>query len=206
MRHLRFLIMLALTMGTLTAPAIASAKVSVAYDHVHGRDALIGRMESTLLAESQDFDAASARRLATIIHDEAQNRGIDPLLILAIIRVESGFQLAQKSGAGARGLMQLLPSTAKAFADESGVNWQGRKTLFQPENNVRLGITYFSYLLDRFDGRLMLALTAYNQGPTRVASIMANHRRLPQNRLEYGRKVRRVWKRYRDALPPPAVG
>jgi soluble lytic murein transglycosylase-like protein len=87
---------------------------------------------------------------------------VDPLLAAALIRQESGFNERARSPAGAMGLMQLMPATARKMERVS------RSELFDPKTNIRLGVKYLSKLLDRFDGDAELALAGYNAGPERV--------------------------------------
>ena len=87
--------------------------------------------------------------------------GIDPLVILALIRQESAFNPEAISVAGARGLMQLMPATAKRFAGRFK-----RSKLDNPEFNLKVGIKYFKFLLKKNDGNLVYALSAYNAGET----------------------------------------
>ena len=89
-------------------------------------------------------------------------------LLLALIRQESGFYQEAVSRAGARGLMQIMPATAKQVARQIQVAYNGDKLLSDPDYNILLGRTYLSDLLDRFSGSYVLALAAYNAGPARV--------------------------------------
>lgn len=97
--------------------------------------------------------------------DTIQKTGIelDPFLIISLIRQESAFNEIAKSPAGAIGLMQLRPSTARNFERVS------TKQLFNPQVNIRVGIKYLSQLLKRYNGETELALAAYNAGPQRIA-------------------------------------
>jgi len=88
-------------------------------------------------------------------------------LVLALIRQESGFHKAAVSSAGARGLMQLLPSTAAKVAKMIRVAFNPRK-LDDPAFNVRLGSAYLDGLLSDFEGSYILALASYNAGPSRA--------------------------------------
>lgn len=87
--------------------------------------------------------------------------------ILAIMRTESLFAADARSPAGALGLMQLMPATARRTA--SGGPWRGARSLLEPETGIRLGGLYLSRMRARFDGHPALASAAYNAGPTRVA-------------------------------------
>jgi soluble lytic murein transglycosylase len=88
-------------------------------------------------------------------------------LVLALIRQESGFMQDVVSSAGARGLMQLLPSTAQHIAKAIKVAFTPKK-LDDPNFNVRLGSIYLGDLLNNFDGSYILALASYNAGPSRA--------------------------------------
>jgi len=112
---------------------------------------------------------AAAARLAGVIHQEARSAGIDPLMVAAIVAQESSFRATVVSRSGAVGLMQLRPFVARDIADRIDLEWGGTPTLHQPESNLRLGIQYYSELVERFDGDVHLALVAYNRGPTRLS-------------------------------------
>ncbi|MCG9712302.1 transglycosylase SLT domain-containing protein [Shewanella insulae] len=88
--------------------------------------------------------------------------------IRAIARRESAFYPYATSGVGARGLMQLMPATAKETARKHGMKYRGSKSLYDISINTTLGSRYYKSLLDRFDGNRVLATAAYNAGPHRV--------------------------------------
>ncbi len=104
-----------------------------------------------------------------VVLEEAGRYGVDPALILAVIREESRFMKDAFSGAGAVGLMQLMPKTAKRIARESGLSLRltGREDLTVPESNILLGTHYLRLLLDEF-GSIPPAVAAYNAGEKRV--------------------------------------
>lgn len=95
----------------------------------------------------------------------AQEAGIDPAWAFAIIRAETAWQPDARSGADARGLMQLLPGTAKLVARRSGLPYGGPASLYDPAINIPLGTQYLAGLAVRFDGSPWLASAAYNAGP-----------------------------------------
>ena len=95
---------------------------------------------------------------------------IDPVLVTAIIKVESNFFRNAKSHRGAVGLMQLLPSTAQELAPELGLKKFNAKDLEQPDINIRLGTYYLYKLKKEFMGDEVLALAAYNAGLGKVQS------------------------------------
>ena len=99
----------------------------------------------------------------------AQNR-IPPYLIFGIIRQESAFDTNAQSWAGARGLMQLMPATARELATKNGLTYSHEK-LSDPAYNVRLGTTYFRQVLSMFDDNLELSLAGYNGGPYRIKRL-----------------------------------
>jgi soluble lytic murein transglycosylase len=97
--------------------------------------------------------------------NSARQAGIDPAWAFAIIRAETAWQPDARSGANARGLMQLLPGTAKLVARRSGLPYDGPASLFDPAINIPLGTQYLAHLAQRFDGSPWLTSAAYNAGP-----------------------------------------
>lgn len=114
----------------------------------------------------------------TLVLPEAAARGLDPYLVAGLIRQESAFSPTVSSGAGAIGLMQVMPETGRMLASEAGLSGYDPALLRQPDVNVHLGTRYLATMLDRFEGDLPLVLSAYNAGPTRAA----RWRNLPEAR------------------------
>src|SRR4051795_5144 len=102
-----------------------------------------------------------------IIRQQAEDKGLDPSLIAAVIYTESRFR-DQTSHAGAKGLMQLMPSTADYIARKSGGTAFVQGDLATPQINIAYGSWYLRYLLDHYDGSVVLALAAYNAGEGKV--------------------------------------
>jgi soluble lytic murein transglycosylase len=94
-----------------------------------------------------------------IITEASRRFNVDPLLIKAVIKTESDFDHKAVSHKGARGLMQLMPTTASDMQVQDP---------FNPEENIFGGTRYLSVLLERFENDTMLALAAYNAGPEKV--------------------------------------
>ncbi len=113
--------------------------------------------------------------LADRITRAATEAGVHPRVAFRLVQTESSFRRTAVSSAGAVGLTQVLPSTASWL--EPGTT---RSDLFRPDTNLRLGFRYLHYLLDRYDGDLRLALTAYNRGPGTVDGIL-DRGRDPEN-------------------------
>lgn len=99
----------------------------------------------------------------------------EPSLVQALIRQESSFKVDAASGAGALGLMQLMPSTAQQLARRLGIKPNQGKLTRDAEYNIRLGSLYMNDLIDRFGGSYILAIAAYNAGPGRVAGWIRDY-------------------------------
>jgi soluble lytic murein transglycosylase len=143
-----------------------------------------------------------------IIRQQAADKGLDPALIAGIIYTESRFR-DQTSHAGAKGLMQLLPSTAHDIARKSGGTAFIEGDLANPQVNISYGSFYLRYLLQRYGGNEVLAIAAYNAGEGRVdkwifdarhkgeAFDRARHIPFPETR-QYVEQVLDVRARYRE--------
>lgn len=100
-----------------------------------------------------------------MIEREARREGIDPYLVAALIRQESRFERDAESSAGALGLMQVMPGTARRLARRRRLP---QSRILEPEFNIQLGTRYLAQLLRRFDGSLEKAVAGYNAGDQRV--------------------------------------
>ena len=130
--------------------------------------------------------AERARNYKKEITQYASQYGIDSKLILAVIRNESCFDRSAVSSAGAQGLMQLMPATAR---------WLGVTDSFSPDQNIRGGTKYLSDLVKRYDNNIKMALAAYNAGPGAVAKYGG----VPPY-AETQKYIEKVMKSYQDYL------
>jgi soluble lytic murein transglycosylase-like protein len=101
--------------------------------------------------------------------------GLEPAIAYGIMRQESSFNPTIVSGAGAVGLMQLMPETARRTAAQNGIPYSGIGDLDDPQTNMALGGAYISGLIQNFGNCLPLAIAAYNAGPTNVANWLAEN-------------------------------
>jgi soluble lytic murein transglycosylase len=119
---------------------------------------------------------------------------IDPLLVLAIVKIESSFRPTVKSNKGARGFMQLRSIAAREVAKDLNLNADHLiRSLDEPSINIRTGVHYLSSLIERFDGNIWNALMAYNQGPTAVKRSYGSRSVPPVN---YQKKVIQEYHRF----------
>ncbi|WGL58966.1 lytic transglycosylase domain-containing protein [Pigmentibacter sp. JX0631] len=100
---------------------------------------------------------------------------LDPIFVLSLIRQESAFDTYARSLANARGLMQVLPSTAKSIKRKISSNH-----LYDPETNIEIGVSYLSRLLKRYDGRIEYVLASYNAG---ASNLDKWRERVPENNM-----------------------
>ena len=146
------------------------------------RHGLVGRL--ALDMNRPDVAVAVARRAlksgAVLVEtghpvlDPPAGSDLEPALVLAVVRQESGFDPAAVSRAGARGLMQLRPSTAREVAARLGVATSADRLLEDPEHNMRLGMAYLARMLDLRGGSVAAAVASYNAGPNRVGGWIAD--------------------------------
>jgi soluble lytic murein transglycosylase-like protein len=125
------------------------------------------------LADAVEEEIDERAALDPIIEEAAALHGVDPDLVRAVIQTESRFDPRASSGAGAKGLMQLMPRTAKAVGIEDP---------FDPRQNIFGGVKYLSQMMERYNGNTALALAAYNAGPGNVR----RHRGVPPFRETRG--------------------
>jgi len=133
---------------------------------------------------------AGKNRFAPLVEAAARTYQVDASLLHAVIAAESGYNPAAVSNKGAVGLMQLMPETARRYGVENS---------FDPEQNIRGGTQYLSYLLQLFDNNLELAVAAYNAGEN---AVIRHGYSIPPYRetLGYVPNVLKLQKKYRSIL------
>ena len=104
---------------------------------------------------------------------QSARAGLDPAFVYGLVRQESRFVMDARSSAGAGGLMQLMPATARWTAHKIGMEHYRSQSLTDPDVNLALGTAYLKAVLDDSDGSLALAAAAYNAGPSRSRSWRA---------------------------------
>ncbi|WP_422723990.1 lytic transglycosylase domain-containing protein [Hyalangium rubrum] len=188
------LVLSARIVPVVSAPAPTPVVPQVALAEPTSHDAAL--IDAVLAKRAPDLGLTLRRQLGQAIAEEARSTGYDPLLILAIIDVESDFAEEAVSVKGARGLMQIKPSTLHFLAEKQGLRLSREEVAADPALCVRLGIRYLRTLQERFGGDLEFALMAYNAGPTRIRKA------IKEGELEafrrYPRLVRRDFRRFRE--------
>jgi len=162
--------------GTVAAPTRIVKGVEVA---AKPRSRELIKIYSIIKAHRPDVSDAETWRVAEVVWEECAKRKIDPLLVLALIKIESGFQYAAVSPVGARGIMQIMPDTARSLTHSVGGDGI-RPAAFRPEAlddpllNIRLGVYYLHGLKTQFQD-LNLTLSAYNFGPAELQNRLDNN-------------------------------
>ncbi len=128
------------------------------------------------------FNQDEVGQLTSVIYSESKKYEYDPMFLLAVILTESSFKKGSESKAGARGLMQVVPFVGKDVASRTGIDWEGSKTLFQPETNIKLGTFHLFEQILKF-GDIKKALLAYNLGESRLRGMIREKKPLPKSYL-----------------------
>jgi soluble lytic murein transglycosylase-like protein/rubrerythrin len=169
------------------------------------RSAVARRIRAEVARRMRGYDSSMHARVARTILVESRAAELDPLLVLAVIHVESAFDPDAFSRAGAVGLMQLLEPTLRAELERAGIS-PGDPC--DPVVNVQAGVLYLRRLVRTF-GHLDVALMAYNAGPNRILGHLQKGE-IPQRFHEYPRRVNEELSRLRvvfgEAAPPPTAG
>ena len=167
--------------AVVCAPSPEARRTEVAIAHPVVQEIAVEAPVSlaTLAPMRLQVETEQLERILQSVHDNAQRFDLDPVMLLAVIHVESRFDPGAVSSKGAMGLMQIRPTTAREVAGSLGIELSADEQLFDPELNILLGSCYLRYLVDRFDDH-HIALSAYNAGPTRVAAQWRQTGDVPQ--------------------------
>ncbi len=128
--------------------------------------------------------------------EQAEELDLEPSLLLGLIQIESFFDPKNVSSAGALGIMQLMPNTARPVAARNDLQYE-RDMLFDPEYNIKLGTLQLRYLLDQYDGNIHKALTAYNRGEGGLNSYIT---RTGTPESTFSHRVMEVAEEYEEAI------
>lgn len=157
---------------------------------------------AVLKSHAVNLNERAMRELAGTIWEESMRQSLDPMLVLAVIKVESEFRPAAISTQGARGLMQIRPFVAASLAEEAELDdWEEENNLHDPVINVKLGTFYLGRLFRQFRD-LQIALAAYHAGPFKVTQILKNNQAVQSN---YAQKVLSTYAAYRPNTPDEQI-
>jgi soluble lytic murein transglycosylase-like protein len=180
-----------------TADDAALPAATVPAADVRGMEQTLDQVQGELTVAKLQLERATAiigfsskygipADLASSVYDMSSSEGVDPVLAFRLVRVESGFDPRAKSRAGAIGLAQVLPSTARLY--EPGLSVE---QLYEPATNLRLGFRYLHDLMARY-GTLNHALVAYNRGPGKLQNLLDAGK---EPKSAYARRVAGGYKR-----------
>lgn len=127
--------------------------------------------------------------LAYTIVAEAADARMDPLFVASVIKSESTFNKTARSYAGALGLMQLMPDTARFVSKMNSWGWFGTEQLKDPSYNIKLGVSYLKYLHAMYNGNKELMLIAYNWGPANLSDALKNGSSIPGSTKKYAHTI-----------------
>jgi len=165
----------------------------------------VAQIERILDVKAPGLGLEVREQLARALVQESQRAKLDPLMVLAVMRVESEFDEDALSVRGARGLMQLRPSTLAFLARRSGLKLPAEEILKDPVLSTRLAVRYIGRLVKSFGGDLDHALMAYNAGPHRMhVAVKARDVERLDRLSSYPRRVHRAYRHLRSL--PPADG
>ena len=162
------------------------------------------KIYSIVKSHRPDIAESEAWRVSEVILEESLKRDIDPILVLAVIEVESRFQYTAVSPMGARGIMQIMPDTGKFLTETRGHEIGLRPASFRPESlddpllSIRLGVFYLHDLKKQFQN-LNHALIAYNVGPAEIQNRIENNLEFSD---EFATVVLDAYHRYKKIRQP----
>ncbi len=150
------------------------------------REFYITKIVNNISLYNNTLDSKTIYEISKTIYEESTKYNFNPLLITALVKVESNFEPKTISDSYAYGLCQVRRFIAPELAGNIGIKWDGaEKTLLDPINNIKIGVYYLS-ILNRDFNDLKTAIIAYNQGPYKVQEQSTNNQELNQ---EYINKI-----------------
>ncbi len=157
----------------------------------------------TAITENNEILSGDLQPIIRMINNAAMKNKVDPNLIFAIAKSESNFRATAVSRKGARGIMQIMPEVWLEYREDSPCSGRHSNNIichtgeciFSPEANIRVGTKYFKELLDKYQGRVDLALEAYNAGISNVrpgkTPKFSETRRYVKKTLSFWQELRR---------------
>lgn len=195
--------------GRLEAGSVVSSGAAKTFGSKHGYVPRPGHGDSEPhwtellepLREFNDEDWARIRKVQRHVNRAARDEGLSPSLLNGVIWVESKFFPKIRGSRGPRGLMQLMPVTARSIAKRLERPYRP----YNPDFNIRVGAYYLARMLKRFDGDLHLALAAYNQGPRHILEWIDEGAQSPKPRMPYVSRVYRAAHAFCERLSNPKL-
>ncbi len=155
-----------------------------------GRIAQLMKQHSFIKEKIQKINkSADADMLSRLIVREAYKSKMDPFFLASVITSESSFKNGAVSHRGARGLMQLMPTTAQYVANKNDISWHGQQALHDPAYNISLGVKYLKRLKSTFNQDLVHTLVAYNWGPGNVIKSKRSSKKMLGESKQYASKI-----------------
>ncbi len=152
--------------------------------HEVKREYYITKVVKEISKNNSTLDSKSIYEISKTIYEESIKYNFNPLLITAIIKIESNFDPKAVSNSYAYGLCQVRRFIAPELAENIGIKWDGaEKTLFDPIKNIQIGVYYLSMLNRNFND-LKTTIIAYNRGPYNVQEQLTNNQELPNNYVD----------------------
>lgn len=168
---------------------------------IEGRKSLNYAIYNNVQAHLAPQWKGHARGIARTVITESAKYHLDPVFVLAVIKTESKFNPLTVGRFGEIGLMQIKPDTAEWIARKFNIAWNGKKTLQNPEANIRIGLAYMNYLRTTFNGKAVKYVSAYNMGPRNVRRLFARN----VKPAEYNDRVMKNYRAFYSGIATPTV-